>query len=1567
MNYEKLIICEEGYVYDEINKKCNIFDSTDCIVPRTSDDKCLLCANNHPYLKYDGICYSDCGYNYFADDYFKQCRECHETCYTCFGKNYTNCLSCTGDYYYIESLHICVKNCQKYGLVISLEKENTCQELITSSYITVPVYLNNSYDYNPSNDDFISKIINTKDFTQIVGHLGPITTEVKTKWVYNRDETIEINSDHKYFKLTDFPENVYPFNQGDEDKLTINIYNDYFKNGYKYIFDLIIYSENGFYKASHVHKYILMMNDYPNVGDINILPSKGYIDNLFLITINHCLDDVSDKSSLQYKFTYFKKEQDIIDGYNAPSDNEIIIQNWSPLSEVLIKFPEVTEEQKYYIRGYCRDEYELYDSEIQEVEVTDVFTYIDEKIPMEELLDSIDLDEDLTSTQLLKRAEFLASTTVDFQKGIEFKNRTNITTYNKRGVLQENLTDLGPDKYSKNDLYCNKRGDSYMLYFYLICDCINFEGTMCQIDYGSFDYVVNVYKELFTKIKRMQTTKYNKDLIKALNLLMKSAASFMDINNMDFMLESIDFINLYTNRFKDKMLEGNNYEIYFDIYNSLIEYGVSLVNKLKYRNFITKNTKNSEGIYNITKFRYANLAKGDGGIIQDYFYKVKISLQNLMEFYVANKKEVRFINRNINVYISLIDENFAFDSYYTIEKKLYEPYMNFQRCLERTMIQIQQNPSYRVYLSSIVWKVSPYMSNEKFYMNTSSPVFTFKFMDYYTGEKLYLSNCGSAENQIEIYFPMNNFDLVDKINEKRAILSPENQYDLKDDIFCDPVYINKSGAVFDIPVEERRQKYFTGFNFSCNYFDINTEDKNKISLNKDTLDYHKYTKENYIQCLTNKLMQESYSEFVVDYYNIPYKFNLNSRYFYLKHYQLFIWKDNYDNNQAFFYHLILFIIYICISLGYIYFEKINFIKMQRLSELKKEITKINLPYREEYIFNNDLMINDEIRFKFKDKRKPDLEEMNLDTNNIDVNIMADKIARYNKGFKNKENALDFNTEFFGIKQKEKFDINSKFFNKENDDSMKINNNEDISPGRLQKMRKFYKVGFTGLDSQENTKKELQISPDKKKIIINKAYDLDKISEKDEEGPFNLELHEKDFFNKVEEDESDKEEKSTTFKKNSKKRKYNKQIEKYKNYIITNEASDRLDTESQLKSSKRETATKKFFKPNPPKNKNNKNNTLKNSLVFSKKDQQKIAKNNSAFFTNIELNINNINNTTKNKKEEKKGNIFQDEYKLNNTYKPDFKKPKVISENLGFYNRNETDFELDKDTDNIHPPYFGKRLNNKNNFLDKNKKENINAEMRYGFYYKNKQIDLTNDDEKMPPLIENLTFEKKMEEFHEFSVSFKFFLIHNLKSRHIILTTFDRMSMVYSRYMRAGNFFAQLSMFAFFLTLFFINDEKQQAYNIGGSSNYANLILYCFISDILGCIVIHLPAYFFWVNDKKFRKLYCTIVKDGGINALKQMDDIINKGRFFWNLMGIIIQIIYVIIGFYFSFGFCATYRYQSSTFCLGLILTCGIDFIVMEILWEIIIALLFYIRDYGRLVVFFGTLLNTLRNIKHLI
>ena len=1549
-HYENLVICEEGYVFNPESKRCDIFDSINCIVPKTSEDECLLCASNKPYLKDDNECHNDCNPLYYADEYFKQCRKCDETCYTCFGKRYDNCLSCTGIFYYIASLHRCVTNCQEYGLVISLVLPNTCEELITESHINIPVYLNNSYDYNPQNEDFVSKIINRDIFNKIEGHLSDkVSTTVETLWKYNRDETIKKNHDYRYYEIADIPD-TNPI-ISDPTQLTIDLNNDYFKYGYKYVFDLEIYSQNGFFSTNHTHTYILMMNDYPIVGPINILPAEGYITNLFLMTINKCEDDVSDKSLLKYKFSYFKKRSDTIFGFNDQSEEEIVIQGWSKKSEALFQFPELNPEEgnKYYIRGYCMDEFNLFYSEIQEMKVVDIPTNSGIDMALEETIETIDIEEDLTTEQLLNRAEFLATTTVDFDKGVELQNRTNITIYNKKGILQEKLL-LDDPHGSKRDLYCNYRGDSYMIYQYLVCDCTGYDGNMCQVDHASYDYMKGVYNQLFLKVKRMQTGKYNNDLIKSVNLLMKSAAAFMDIDNMDFMLESIEFINLYRNKFADKMMEEDNYKLYFDIYNSLIEYGLSIVNKLKYRNFISKNSKNAENMYNEEKFRNATLAKGEPAIVQDYFNKIKVSLQNLLEFYATNKKKVHFINNNVNVYAALIDENFDFDGFFEEEKKQYQPYMSFQRCLEKTMIQSQGNPSYRVYLSAIVWKVSPFMSKEELYWNASSPVISFKFLDYDTGEKVYLSDCGGTDDQIQLYFPVMNYRLVDRINEKKEFLSPENQFDLNDDIFCDPVYINKSGAVFNSTPEERRNKYFLGFNFSCEYYKVKSEDQSNIKLTKETLDYHKYTKENYIQCLSNKLIQEAYGEFVVDSYEIPAEFHLNSRFFYLKHYMLLAWKDNFTANQAFYYYLILSITYAGLSLAYIYFEKLNYVYMQKMGSLKTEITKMNLPYRDEYIFNNDLNVEEEIKGKLNDKRNPNMPEMNLDTNNVDVDIMADEIAKYNKGFKSKENALNFNPDYFGIKNKKQVNFNTKFFPGEVDVRKHPDLDDEISPEKLEKMKNFYNVGFKGLDSAENTQKEMQLSKDKKHILIKKKERLGKIMEIDEDDALEVDTGKNDFFKEDEEDE--KEVETTLQRGRNKKTKFRNDMDKYKDFVSS--TNEPLDAESQRRSSKRETATKKFFGSNPPK----KEKPTINSLIFTEKDQQKIGKSDSKFFG-----TDNLQTTIKNRRNKK--NLFQNDY--DDLYKPTFKGPKVVSENLGFYSKDTLDFEQDNDTGNKNPPYFGRRFRKTKSKKEDEKGQGQNAGLRVGFYFKNKQIDLIDDDELMPPLKENLTFEQKMEEFHEYAVPFKGFLLKNIKSRYILMTTFDRMSIVYKRYMRAGNFVAQLSMFALCLSIFFTADEKQTLFVSRQKSQISSFILYCFVSDIFGCITAHLPAYCFWVNDKKFRKLYTTVRVDGGINVLKQTQDIIEKGRLFWNILGIIIQVIYIVVGFYFAFGFCATYYYQRSTYTLALICTCGFDFLVAEFLWEIIIGLLFYIRDWGRVIVFFGTLFNTLRNIKHLV
>ena len=80
--------------------------------------------------------------------------------------------------------------------------------------------------------------------------------------------------------------------------------------------------------------------------------------------------------------------------------------------------------------------------------------------------------------------------------------------------------------------------------------------------------------------------------------------------------------------------------------------------------------------------------------------------------------------------------------------------------------------------------------------------------------------------------------------------------------------------------------------------------------------------------------------------------------------------------------------------------------------------------------------------------------------------------------------------------------------------------------------------------------------------------------------------------------------------------------------------------------------------------------------------EKIGKSDSKFFG-----TDNLQTTIKNRRNKK--NLFQNDY--DDLYKPAFKGPKVVSENLGFYSKDTLDFEQDNDTGNKNPPYFGRRF------------------------------------------------------------------------------------------------------------------------------------------------------------------------------------------------------------------------------------------------------------------------------------
>ena len=158
----------------------------------------------------------------------------------------------------------------------------------------------------------------------------------------------------------------------------------------------------------------------------------------------------------------------------------------------------------------------------------------------------------------------------------------------------------------------------------------------------------------------------------------------------------------------------------------------------------------------------------------------------------------------------------------------------------------------------------------------------------------------------------------------------------------------------------------------------------------------------------------------------------------------------------------------------------------------------------------------------------------------------------------------------------------------------------------------------------------------------------------------------------------------------------------------------------------------------------------------------------------------------------------------------------------------------------------------------------------------------------------------------------------------------------------------------------------QIINNYNSTEIFLFILNCFFSIIGSCLLIHLPSYLFYIDVREFRLLYNTIRENRGLEIFKDYDNIVNH-RFWWNFLGVFTQWIYIIISIYFSFGFCANYYYQKTTFLLAFIVASLTDLFLFDILWEVLIAMTFSIRIKGGWLIIICEFMNRMRNMKNLI
>ena len=242
----------------------------------------------------------------------------------------------------------------------------------------------------------------------------------------------------------------------------------------------------------------------------------------------------------------------------------------------------------------------------------------------------------------------------------------------------------------------------------------------------------------------------------------------------------------------------------------------------------------------------------------------------------------------------------------------------------------------------------------------------------------------------------------------------------------------------------------------------------------------------------------------------------------------------------------------------------------------------------------------------------------------------------------------------------------------------------------------------------------------------------------------------------------------------------------------------------------------------------------------------------------------------------------------------------------------------------------------------------------------------NKKEELPNLVIYLNREKQLLELSNLGISFCSFYRRNLYNRYTLFTTFARWSILHSRYQRIGNFISQMFIYLLILSILFTADAKMEIMNKKDTTEFGFFVLYCLAALIGGCLFVHIPGYMFYIDIKKIRLLYWDIQEGRGLQLLKDYNTLMGK-TFWWNLSGVIIQWIYNVVAIYFAFGFCATYYYQRTTFFIAFVTTVLADLIIVEVLWEFVIAVLYAIRKKGRCILTLCEFLSRMRNVKQVV
>ena len=985
--YSDLITCSEGYTYSSENNMCLEVSVTKCRYPGDISDNCISCPDENPLIyPPNGNCVNDCGVRFYPRYDINQCRACHHTCYECNGFEYNNCLSCTDNYYLVENLHICVFYCDAYSLVASTMTPNLCVPF------DVIVEIVNYQEGVPID-------INTFDF--LIAEIKEISTKTYyITWRFDPQKTRDANPGVS-LSFEDDQVPFYPNDINNLESFNVSLNHSFFELKRNYIFTIDVNSYNllnNSLKATRSFDFNLTMNSYPIGGGLEIIPTIGlHNTTTFLLRCQNWTDDtITDPSELSYYFYAIERL----------STEEILLQDWSPNNEITTKF--ILEKDALpnnTVTVFCkvRDNYMAeFQVEKEIIVVTDLSTGL---YSLEEDLKEYYLpDKQLDPSELFHLSQLLMSMGEDLYKVL----RPSLYQSIYRPSIDKNLVvETKPECVTFNK-ECNNRGEcNNLVDEFLVCRCNEgYVGTNCHIDKNGGGRLLELYKELYSKLIETLQVDLTYDEFKVVHNLFNGARYFSEDPSF-FSNQMETFLTMAMNVYP-RSIDNNTYE-YIDLLDFYFSYEFERLNK-----------KRAEKMFN-SGLNYRDLPLDKGEIEEfstafEYIHNQLISLIHYKcNMHINTQIDYEYSSNNFYIAVKSVNPTFDEAEFFEERKNDYKTYPKFMTCLNYIENTRLNNPYFQTFMIYIEYLKFPFGYDNNIYENNTSPLIEIRFLDATTGKNFDLSDC-TGPNQINFNTPFTNYRWLDKLNEQKSLFDPRNYKSPEDPIFSDPIYINASGFVSDDTVEERIKMYHRRYNFSCRYYDIENMEfvDNGVVFTNFTSDT------NFIQFNATHLSR--FSTFFVEN---NATFNVKGRFFYVPRTELLKWKGNFKNNFGFIVFLILIIVYAGFSLVLGCYDNVYFVKETLLESLKTEIVKSFLPYRNRKEREQEALklipisldpnLIDEKKFGDKTKENKRYDN-NDDSKNDDVLIInkknerdlmsnmgsGDRLAEY-KNFKSKEN------------------------------------------------------------------------------------------------------------------------------------------------------------------------------------------------------------------------------------------------------------------------------------------------------------------------------------------------------------------------------------------------------------------------------------------------------------------------------------------------------------------------------------------------------------------------------------